>query len=143
MSHRKKNFRFKPGERDHIIFIGEESGVQIQECAICGAHWPPPSGYKGRERFAFQYWMKEHIKCAKEPRHGEEIKCPVPEDRGVGHGNETTMDRTSHLLDRQVRHFPYKAAKDGRDYGRSEAIKDGARRRRQIGRAFCDEWPSI
>jgi hypothetical protein len=62
---RRKNFRFKPGEREHITIVGEESGAQIHECGVCKERWPPPEGFKGRARFALQYWMKEHIKCAR------------------------------------------------------------------------------
>jgi len=94
---RRKNFRYKPEERKHITIVGEStSGEQIHECGICKMQWPPSSGFEGRPRFAFQYWMKEHIKCAKGPRHHEEIKCPVPEARGL----DSSMPRTDHLLDR-------------------------------------------
>ena len=66
-SSRKKNFRYKTGERDHITIVDESPpGNQVYGCGVCEARFPPPEGYEGRARFAFQYWMKEHIKCAKE-----------------------------------------------------------------------------
>jgi hypothetical protein len=135
---RRKNFRYKPGERDHITIVGESSpGNQIHECGICKAQWPPPSGFKGRSRFAFQYWMKEHIKCNTEPRYGEVRECPVPEQRGI----DDSMPKAQHMLDRQVRHFPYEVG-DGRDYGRKQERKSWKRRQRQTDRAISDEWPT-
>jgi len=67
MSHRKKNFRYKPGERDHITIVGEDdTGRQIHECGVCGGRWSSSYAPKARKRFAFQHWMLQHIKCAKE-----------------------------------------------------------------------------
>ena len=132
-----RNFRYKPGERDHITIVGEASpGNQIMGCGICRAQWPPPDGFKGRARFAYQYWMKQHIKCAK-AGDGPVVKCPVPEARGI----DDSMPKTQHLLDRQIRHFPYETLRDGRDYGRKQEKKSDKRRKRQTDRAICDEWP--
>ena len=66
MSHRKKNFRFKPGEREHITIVGEDNnGRQVYGCGVCKGRWSASDAPKSRKRFAFQFWMKEHVKCAK------------------------------------------------------------------------------
>lgn len=47
--------------------------------------------------------------------------------------------RSQHLLNRQVRHFPYEAVADGRDYGRKHSRKAWERRQRKISKAICEE----
>ena len=131
--------KFKPGERKHITIVsGSIESDQVLECGVCKQQWNPLTRKpRGRPRFAKTNWMVRHVKCAYGPRHGEAPKCPVPEARGI----DDSMPKTHHMLDRQVRHFPYEVAGDGRDYGRKQERKSEKRRTRQTDRAMCDEWP--
>lgn len=124
--------RFEPGEIEHIVKVDD-----TWECSVCKERYKP----RRIIRFHCHKWMRSHVKCNKAPRHGQEARCSVLEDRGVGHGNETTMQRTGRMLDRSVRHFPYEVSGDGRDYGRKQARKDWNRRKRRTDKAICEEYP--
>jgi len=67
VSHRKKNFRHKLGERDHITIVGENERGQVLECGVCKEQWPPAEKIKGRARFAHSHWMVKHVKCKEKP----------------------------------------------------------------------------